>query len=67
MDANIDYKLRLYQLRSSLKGKGVSRPITEMISRGMVKKTAKNWDYLNGRIISQPFLDQLEDLDNIIE
>jgi len=67
MGANIDYKLKLYQLRSSLKGKGISRPITEMISRDMINKTTKNWDYLNGRIISQSFLDQLEKLDNIIE
>jgi len=67
MDANIDYKLKLYQLRSSLQGKGVIRPVTEMISRDMIEKTTKNWDYLNGRIISQPFLDQLEKLDNAIE
>jgi hypothetical protein len=62
----VDYKLRLYQLRSSLQHKGVKQPVMEMIGRYMIKKSTKNWDYLNGRTINLDFLEKLEELDNSI-
>ena len=62
----VEYKLRLYQLRSSLQQKGVKQPVTEMIGRYMIKKSTKNWDYLNGRTINIDFLEKLEELNNSI-
>lgn len=67
MEADVDYFLELYQLRSKLIAKGVPRPITRMIEEGIIKKDPKNWEYLNGRVISKTFLKKLKKLNNIIE
>lgn len=63
MKADIKYKLDLWTTRSSLQDKGIHRPITEMVRRGWIKRSVKNYDYLSGRIICKKFLKKLMDLD----
>ncbi len=67
MESDVDYFLELYQIRSSLQKKGVPRPITKMIEKGIIKKDVKNWVYLSGRVKSRTFLKKLKKLDNMIE
>lgn len=67
MEADVNYFLELYKVRSELMKKGVPRPITRMIEEGLIKKDVKNWVYLNGRVIHKPFLKKLKKLNNMIE
>lgn len=64
---NVDYQLRLWQVRSKLQSKGIVQPINEMLKRGLIKKDPRNNALILGRIRDEKFLDKLENFNNQIE
>lgn len=63
----VEFRLELFQTRSKLQKKAISKPVKEMIQNGLWEKTNNDNNFLAGRIISAEFLKTLKKLEHSIE
>ena len=62
-----NYQIKLWQTRAELKGKGIHKPVNEMIKAGLLEKDPNNSNYILGRIRNKEFLQKLINFNNSTE